>query len=174
MDDRSQPSDALLTEAAEALFRLGRLFSRIGVPPTSGSGRTARAIDLSRILIVQAVEAVQTRTRQEVTVGMIAQHLAVEPSTASRLVADAIKDGYLVRSVSPADSRRVQLDLTDTGRTLVQDAHTYQINVFRQVTHDWTEIERSEFARLFVQFTAAVAAAIQPQPAPAPTTQPEQ
>ena len=161
MDDKAPPSDALLREAAEALFRLGRLFSRIGVP--AGGRHAARAVELSRILVVQAVEALQTHPGQEVTVGMIAQHLVVEASTASRLASEAIDDGYLVRSGSPIDSRRVQLHLTDAGRLLADDARTYQVDVFRQVTQDWTEAERSEFARLFVQFAASVADVVQAQ-----------
>lgn len=159
MNHSSQQPDVLI-QAAEALFRLGRLFSRVGVL-SSGDGHTARAIELSRILIVQAVETVQTRTEQEVTIGIIAQQLAVEPSTSSRLVADTVKDGYIVRSASTTDSRRVQLDLTDTGRALAHDIRAYQLGIFRQVTSDWTESERTEFARLFVQFTEAVAVSVQ-------------
>lgn len=152
----------LLTQAAEALFRFGRLFSRIGIPNTVGSA--PRPVEFSRILAVQAVEAVQGNGEQEVTVGAIAQQLAIEASTASRLVADTIKDGYLVRRTSPVDNRRVQLELTDMGRTLAQDVRAYQLNVFRQVTSNWTEAERQEFARLFVLFTEAVAESLQTPP----------
>lgn len=162
MENSSQPPDALLAEAAESLFRLGRLFSKMGVL-SSGTRRSARVVDLSRILVVQAVESIQAQSNQDATVGMIAQQLAVEPSTASRLVADTIKDGYVSRSVSLIDSRRVQLELTEAGRLLGQDARAYQTDIFRQVTHDWTEAERSEFARLFVQFTAAVADTLRSQ-----------
>ena len=158
MHHRSPEDDAALGQAAEALFRLGRLFGRNGLV----SGHPARAQELSRILIVQAVEAVQA-TAQEATVGAVAQQLAVDPSTASRLVADAIEDGYLVRSASPADNRRVQLGLTEDGHALAQSARDYQLSIFQQVTSDWTDQERAEFARLFVRFTEAVGAAVQSQ-----------
>lgn len=164
MDERFQSSDALLSEAAEALFRFGRLFSRVGVS-TGGIGQHVRPVELSRILVVQAVETAHSRTQQEVTVGVIAQHLAVEPSTASRLVADTIKDGYILRRVSSLDSRRVHLDLTDAGRTLAQEVRTYQRHVFQQVTREWTNDERTAFARLFVQFTDAIAESLQTQTA---------
>jgi DNA-binding MarR family transcriptional regulator len=162
LDDNSQLPDALLTQAAEALFRLGRLFSRIGIPASS-VGSTARRVELSRILVVQAIDTVQRETEQEITVGVIAQQLAVEPSTASRLVADAIKDGYITRGISSTDNRRVQLDLTDSGRTLIREVRKYQQDVFEQLTHDWTESERAEFARLFVQFSGAVVELLQTQ-----------
>lgn len=162
MDDNAQQPDALLTQAAEALFRLGRLFSRIGVPASS-VGSTARPIELSRILVVQAIDTVQRETEQEVTVGVIAQQLAVEPSTASRLVADAIKDGYITRSTSSTDSRRVQLGLSDSGRVLVQEVRRYQQDVFKQLTQSWAEFEQVEFARLFVQFSNAVGNLLQTQ-----------
>jgi DNA-binding MarR family transcriptional regulator len=158
MQHRSPEDDAALGQAAQALFRLGRLFARNGL----ASGHPARAQELSRILIVQAVEAVQA-TAQEATIGAVAQQLAVDPSTASRLVADAIKDGYLARSASLTDNRRVQLGLTEDGRALAQNARDYQLSIFQQVTGDWTDQERAEFARLFVRFTEAVGAAVQSQ-----------
>jgi DNA-binding MarR family transcriptional regulator len=165
MEHRSPEINATLSQAAESLFRLGRLFSRVAVP-TLVSGHTARALELSRILIVQAVETLQTMPEQEATIGAIAQQLTIDPSTASRLVADAIRDGYLVRGASPTDSRRVQLDLTEAGRTLAQSARAYQMTIFHQVTSDWSDQERAEFARLFVRFVEAVSTSVQATAAP--------
>jgi DNA-binding MarR family transcriptional regulator len=162
LNQPSPESDLLLTQAAEALFRFGRLFSKIDLPPLA-AGRTPHAVELSRILIVQAVEALQGRAEQDITVGRIAQQLAVEPSTASRLVADAIGEGYLLRAVSPEDKRRAQLELSERGRALAQDVRAYQVDVFHQVTATWTDDERTTFARLFLQFTEAVAEAVYAQ-----------
>lgn len=165
MGENSEASDSY-AEAGAALFRLGRLFSRAG-GPTQAARHTERAAELSRILIVQAVEAAQAHPGQDVTVGMVAQQLGVEPSTASRLVGDAIREGYLIRMASPLDSRRANLALSDAGRALAEDVRSYQRNVFCQVTRDWSEAERSEFARLFIRFADAVADAVQPAARPA-------
>lgn len=158
-----QPPESLLDQAAEALFQLGRLFGRMAMPAASTA--FPHSVELSRILIVQAVEAIHNRAAQPATVGAIGQHLAIDPSTASRLVAEAIKDGYLLRSASPEDGRRVYLALSDTGRMLAYHARIYQQDVFRQVTRDWTEAERTAFAGLFIRFTEAVTTAVQTQTA---------
>jgi DNA-binding MarR family transcriptional regulator len=163
LNQPSPDTDLLLTQAAEALFRFGRLFSKIDIAPLA-AGRTPQAVELSRILIVQAIEALQGSAEQDITVGRIAQQLAVEPSTASRLVADAIGDGYLLRSVSPEDKRRVQLELSERGRALAKDVRAYQLAVFHHVTATWVDDERAIFARLFLQFTEAVAEAVHTQP----------
>ena len=153
----TRPGDpAALDDAGPALFRLGRLFSK-PPSPQALTARTGRAIELSRILVVQAIEAGPGEAEREMTVGTVAVRLGIDPSTASRLVAEAIKDGYLSRATSRADARRAHLELTDAGRALAASARRYQRAVFEQVTRDWTDAERREFARLFVRVAAAVA-----------------
>src|SRR5690349_2374792 len=100
--------------AGSALFRLGRLFARRAAHHAPAE-RTGRPVELSRILVAEAVAAGPATPDGDITVGLIADRLAVEPSTASRLVADAIRDGYLTRTPSPGDARRLRLALTTTG-----------------------------------------------------------
>lgn len=47
----------------------------------------------------------------EVSVGLVAARLGIDPSRASRQVAAAIKSGYLRRVASQADGRRIHLEL---------------------------------------------------------------
>jgi DNA-binding MarR family transcriptional regulator len=154
----SPASAAVLDEAGQALFRLGRLFAR---PPQhqAPKGRAGQPVELSRILVVQAIAAGPDGPGQELTVGTVAARLDIDPSTASRLVAETIRDGYLARTASPADARRVRLELTAAGRALAADARRYQRAVFDHVTRDWSDEERRDFARLFIKFAAAVAEA---------------
>lgn len=147
---------AVLDEAGRALFRLGRLFGRQPLPQIL-AGRGGRAVELSRILVAEAVAAGIAAPGEEVTVGLVADRLAVDPSTASRLVADATAAGYVTAAASPADARRRRLDLTPAGHELVAGARRHQRAVFERVTRDWTDRERLEFARLLVRFVAAVA-----------------
>lgn len=143
---------SIMGEAGKALFRLGRFFGRQALPQ-SLARRTESGVELSQILAVQAVEA-GLEADQEVTVGTVAQHLGLDPSTASRVVADAVRDGLLARAASQADGRRSLLELTEDGRNLAAAACGYQRSVFETVTANWTEAERQEFARLFVRFVA--------------------
>jgi DNA-binding MarR family transcriptional regulator len=154
--------------AARALFSLGRTFARQSVRELVAE-RSGRAIDLSRVLVAQAVYDEQgdaagadragagAEALAEVTVGTVAERLGIDPSTASRLVADVIRDGYLVRSASAHDARRVRLDLTEAGRTLVEASRRFQRQVFLEAMAGWSETERAEFARLFLRFAEAAA-----------------
>jgi len=148
--------DSLLDEAGQALFRLGRIFARqpMGRMLMEGSAHT---VNVSRVLVAQAVEAGPEEPGGDVTVGLVADRLGIDPSTASRLTAEAIQAGYLSRVASQADGRRVQLALTAAGRALLEDAYRYQRAVFARVTQDWSDGERHEFARLLPQFVDAVA-----------------
>ena len=147
---------SVLDDAGQALFRLGRIFSKQPMSQVL-MGRTGRAVELSRVLVVQAVEVGPEDPGQEVTVGMVADRLGIDPSTASRVVAETIPAGHLSRVASAADARRVHLELTDAGRTLSEHARRYQRGVFEQVTREWSDGERHEFARLLTRFVDAVA-----------------
>ncbi|MBO0791906.1 MAG: winged helix-turn-helix transcriptional regulator [Ktedonobacteraceae bacterium] len=152
----SRQAESILEQAGQALFRLGRILSRHPVKDQL-QRRTGQVVELSRILVTEAVAAGPAEPGQEVTVGVVAERLGIDPSTASRLVAETIEDGYLARLSSQMDSRRLRLELTDAGRELVANAHRYQGTVLEYVTRDWTDSERQEFARLLIKFVASFA-----------------
>lgn len=149
---------AALDDAGRALFRLGRMFDRQRVRRVLAQS-TGRSVKLSRILAVQAVEAGLEEPGTEVTVGAVAGRLEVDQSTASRLMADTIRDGYLSRATSGADGRRSRLELTEAGRRLAEDSRRYQRSVFEDLTREWPEGEREQFARLLAKFADSVAKA---------------
>ena len=164
MDDRTaetitrpdEDAETAMDRAGRALFRLGRLFARRSSHHTPAE-RAGRPVDLSRILVSEAVAAGPDGPEGDITVGLIADRLAVEPSTASRLVAEAIREGYVTRTTSSTDARRLRLGLTPAGRALVADAHRFQRATFEEITHAWPARERAEFARLLVRFTDTLA-----------------
>jgi DNA-binding MarR family transcriptional regulator len=156
-DSGDNQPEAVLDAAAQAMFRLGRTFGRQPMRDRLMAS-TGRSVELSRILVVQAVEAAAEQPDGEVTVGVVAEQLGIDPSTASRLVTETIRDGYLSRGSSPTDARRVRLELTDAGRDLSAGSRRYQRAVFDQVTRDWSKQERLEFARLFIRFVESTAA----------------
>lgn len=153
--ERENDAPSVLDEAGQALFRLGRMFSRQPMRQRV-TEHSKRALELSRILVVQAVEAGVAEPGEEVTVGVVAKWLDVDPSTASRLVSETIRAGYLSGTASPADARRTRLALTDAGHALAAAAQRYQRAAFEHITREWPERERQEFARLFIKFADAV------------------
>lgn len=156
-EGRKEAEDAaVMDDAGRALFRLGRMFDRQRVRKVL-AGDSERSVELSRIFAVQAVEAGLAESGGEVTVGAVAGRLGVDQSTASRLIAETIREGYLARAPSEADGRRIRLELTEAGRKLAGDARRYQRSVFEDLTREWPEHEREEFARLLAKFADSVA-----------------
>lgn len=160
MPDLQHPDpapDSLLDAAAIALFELGRLFGR---RPLRRGRATQAGPDThrSRVLLVLAVET-GAAASLGLSVGTVADQLGIDPSTASRLVSQAIADGLLRRDPSPTDRRLARLALTPAGRTLAADARRHQRAVFDDITRTWTDDERREFARLFTKFAADVISA---------------
>lgn len=119
--EEDQKAGSALDQAGQAWFRLGRIFSRHPLKDQL-QRHTGQAIELSRILVTEAVATGSAEPDQEVTVGVVAERLGIDPSTASRLVAETIGAGYLARLPSQMDNRRLRLELTDAGRKLVANA----------------------------------------------------
>lgn len=147
---------AIFDAASRALFTLGRAFNRMPrrdlTDPHSGPDP-----DLGAILLTQTIADAQD-SGEPVTVGAVADRLALDPSTASRLVARGVARDLIRRSSSTTDGRAVSLSLTDSGQDLVTAAARFQRSIFDAATASWSPTDRATFAHLFVAFTSAVLA----------------
>lgn len=108
--------------------------------------------------VVDAIEQGPDADGGEVTVGTVAQRLGADPSRASRLVATAVRAGYVARVASQADGRRIRLELTPAGRELAEAGHRFRRSMFERLIRDWPESDREEFARLLTRFVDALSA----------------
>jgi DNA-binding MarR family transcriptional regulator len=99
-----------------------------------------------------AAEGAEAGGEGEVTVGLVGERLAVDPSRASRLVAAAVKAGYVERVASQEDGRRIRLRLTAAGRELADAGHRARQRHFDRAMAGWSADERREFARLLTRF----------------------
>lgn len=152
--ERRLQGDDLFGRAAEVLFQLGRSFARLPSLPVDRDGPGVRQSLVQVCLAIVDGQAVGN----DVTVGSVASALGIEPSTASRLVAQAVA-ASLVRSAPAAvDRRRLVLDLTGAGVQFAHDARSHQRRVFEELTATWDPADRETFARLFIPFAAAVIA----------------
>lgn len=102
--------------------------------------------------VVPLLHAVADDTCGEVTVGLVAQRLAIDPSRASRAVAAAIEGGHVTRLASQADGRRSVLALTEAGQKLLNEVERFRQGWFDQVMGEWPAGDRAEFARLLTRF----------------------
>lgn len=149
--------DADVAAIERAAFQLRRLWTK---PQLLRHLRErcdgGQAIRLSNLMVMYAV-AHLGEEGGDVTVGAVADHLDVDPSTGSRLVGHAIDAGFVSRRPSPVDARRTNLDLTDAGRTLKELADGFRYRFIAELVADWTDEERAQFADLLRRFSAAAA-----------------
>jgi DNA-binding MarR family transcriptional regulator len=81
---------------------------------------------------------------EEVTVGLIAQRLGIDPSRASRVVADVVDRGY---------ARRICLELTAKGEKFGEAVRQNKWNLFARALGQWNEADLITFANLFERFS---------------------
>ena len=81
--------------------------------------------------------------------------LGLLPSTASRL-SDRLADaGYITRRVSPTNRRATLLELTDAGRSILDELVALRVNAFGEVVRHMSEADRAALIRGTRAFTEA-------------------
>jgi DNA-binding MarR family transcriptional regulator len=119
---------------------------------------------LSHALVVDVIDEGPAEGYREVTVGMVADRLAVDPSHASRLVAATIKAGFVLRVASQEDGRRSRLELTELGANIAAQGHQFRRRIFASAMATWTDAERADFSRLLGRFAEGLARTAWDQP----------
>lgn len=109
---------------------------------------------LDVISAIGYVPASPDEAREEVTVGLIADRLGVDPSRASRVVADVVERGYALRVASQADARRICLELTPRGKHLIDAVRIMKWKLFSRALGQWNERDLITFAALFERFSS--------------------
>ncbi|WP_264930567.1 MarR family winged helix-turn-helix transcriptional regulator [Streptomyces sp. A012304] len=116
----------------------------------------AEPLDLNTLAVIDVVDEGSSEGDRDVTVGFVADRLAIDPSRASRIVADAVRSGFVRRIASQEDGRRSCLELTGSGRAAVAAAHRTRQDFYSRVLEDWDPDEQQEFARLLTKFVLSL------------------
>jgi DNA-binding MarR family transcriptional regulator len=109
-------------------------------------------VDVQVLHVVDVVDEGPDEPGQEMSVGLVATRLGVDASRGSRIVAEAVKSGYVRRVASQEDGRRIHLELTPAGRSVVEATRRTRQEHFAKAMRDWSDTERAEFARLLARF----------------------
>jgi len=133
-----------LTGAGPALFRLVRFWSRRWVMQAATELRV-QDLHVQDILVLDAVDAA-ARHGAEVSVTDVAYYLGLDHSGASRFVSAATEHGYLHRSPSATDKRRIALTVTDAGLDLLTSSHAWQNDTYSRLTAAWETHDATQFA----------------------------
>lgn len=113
-------------------------------------------VDLAQVEVLGVIgrthPADAARPGEDITVGSIAERLMIDPSRASRVVADVVDAGLARRVASQGDARRVGLELTDAGRDFADRFASAKLQVLRDALAGWSEADIATFATLFERF----------------------
>lgn len=140
----------------ENLLRIGQAMSRMRVLTGRRMiGRlaiqhVAPGLELSHLDVLDVVR--RAEATGEVTVGTIADNLRIDPSRASRIVADMVTRGVLRRKASQADARRIVVVLTALGQRLLSEIQAQKYAVIGGIFADWTPEEVEHFSLLFDRY----------------------
>ncbi len=93
------------------------------------------------------------RAPQEATVGLLAEEMALDPSRASRIAADLVERGLLVRAVSQEDGRRSVLVPTDAAWGLMDGFLRAKWQRTMKLFATWSEDDIVAFSRLFARYS---------------------
>ena len=107
---------------------------------------------LDAIIAIAHNPVVGNATQDEVTVGIIAERLGIDPSRASRISADLVERGYALRVASQLDARRICLKLTARGERFVTAVRQTKWRIFAGSLAQWDEHDLVTFAALLERF----------------------
>ena len=88
--------------------------------------------------------------------GALATAFGLDPSTITRQVQALEEIGLAARKTDPSDRRASILDLTDTGREVLDSTRTRRRTKLQRALSDWPESDLTDFGRLLKEFNASL------------------
>jgi DNA-binding MarR family transcriptional regulator len=149
--EASSPEASTLDTVERGMVRLRRGMARQGLGQAAIREHNL-PVDLQVLHVTDVIDEGPDRPGQDMSVGLVAARLGVDASRGSRIVAEAVKAGYVRRVASQEDGRRIHLELTDAGCAVVEAARRTRRDHIAGAMGDWTDEERREFARLLTRF----------------------
>ncbi|MEV4058084.1 MarR family winged helix-turn-helix transcriptional regulator [Amycolatopsis sp. NPDC049688] len=133
------------SEGGPALFRLVRHWARQWAPDVVErfAAGAPPSWTVPNLFVIQAIDGA---TGDEVTVADVARQLGIDRSVASRMVAEATRDGFVVRSTSARDARRAVLTLTEAAKAFLDASRAHQRQAFEGLVGHWAAEDRERFA----------------------------
>lgn len=95
------------------------------------------------------------------TVGLVAEMMQVDPSRASRIVADLVSRGYVERSVAQDDARKSVLIVMPKGYGLLDEFMQSKWLLLIQTFDGWGDDDIMMFSKLFQRFASSLEHVVQ-------------
>jgi len=109
-------------------------------------------IELAQVDTLFAIAA-EAGDGEETMVSTVAERLSIDPSRASRLVAEMVNAGYARRAVSQRDARRTVLELTPAGEAVVAAVQKYKWLLLGEFFSGWSKADIDTFVPLLERYS---------------------
>lgn len=110
-------------------------------------------IELAQVDTLFAIAA-EAGDGEETMVSTVAERLSIDPSRASRLVAEMVNAGYARRAVSQRDARRTILELTPAGEAVVAAVQKYKWLLLGEFFSGWSKADIDAFVPLLERYSS--------------------
>ncbi|RDE09910.1 MarR family transcriptional regulator [Pelagibacterium lacus] len=114
-------------------------------------------IDLAQLDVLFAIAAPDyefaTNAEAETMVSTVAERLMIDPSRASRLVAEMVNLEYARRIASQRDARRTILELTPAGEAIVTAVRNYKWLLLGEFFSGWSDDDLEKFVPMLESYS---------------------
>ncbi|MEJ1992823.1 MAG: MarR family transcriptional regulator [Maritimibacter sp.] len=90
------------------------------------------------------------------TIGLVAERMSVDPSRASRIVAELVTRGYVERQAAQDDARKSVLVMTPKAYEFLQEFSAAKWRILARVFEGWKSSEIDAFATLFHRYVDGI------------------
>ncbi|MCA8878780.1 MAG: MarR family transcriptional regulator [Rhodobacteraceae bacterium] len=146
---------AALLELDSALFQWLRMAMK-GEGPGKLVAELGLGLEPSQFFALTALTRIECgigRAGPEApTVGLLAEEMAIDPSRASRIAADLIGQGFLVREADQSDGRKTILRPTEKALSAMAAFRDLKWTRFLEIFRGWDEADITAFAGLFGRY----------------------
>ena len=115
--------------------------------------QVAPDLEVAHMDVIAAIGYRAEGDPDEVTVGLIAERLGIDPSSGRPVSADVVDRGFARRVASQQDARRICLELTPKGQRFVDAIRQNKMTLFASALGQWQESELIVFANLLDRFS---------------------
>ena len=148
-DPQTRPSEEDVLRIGQAMTRMKlmtgrRLIGRLAIQ------NVAPDLELSHLDVLDALR--RAEIEGEATVGAVAATLRIDPSRASRIVAEMVARNVLRRKASQADARRIVVVMTPLGQRLLAQIQAQKRALIADIVAHWPAEDVDAFATLFDRF----------------------
>ena len=148
-------SDALLALEAEHFLYVRRVMK--GDVPQNLMDELQSGLEATQFHALSAIKRIGggfgRAAPQEPTVGLLAEEMCLDPSRASRIAADLVERGLILRAASQQDGRRSILIPTEKAHDLISAFLAAKWTRTVRLFSNWSEEDILAFSRLFARYS---------------------